>query len=114
MVKAGSMRDRVVFQRLTECTVDDHGNPYTGWEAITNGTRWADLREQKGKDRISGGALQDRARATLRVRADSITSSITSADRVIARGITWAIKDAMQVDAKNTLVEFVIEKGVAS
>jgi hypothetical protein len=50
----------------------------------------------------------------LRVRADSITSAITAADRVIARGITWAIKDAMQVDAKNTLVEFVIEKGVAS
>lgn len=114
MVKAGLMRERVVFQRLTEGAVDDYGNPYTGWAAITNGTRWADLREQKGKERISGGALQDRAMATLRVRADSITSAITAADRVIARGITWAIKDAMQVDAKNTLVEFVIEKGVAS
>jgi head-tail adaptor len=77
-------------------------------------TRSADLREQKGRERITGGALQDAALATMRVRSDSITSAITSADRVVARGITWAIKDVMQVDAKDTMIEFVLEKGVAS
>ena len=112
MVKAGLMRDRVVFQRLSEGAVDDYGNLYSGWADLA--TRSADLREQKGRERISGGALSDVGLATMRVRSDSATSAITSADRVVARGITWAIKDVMQVDAKDTLLEFVLEKGVAA
>tara|TARA_R110002153_G_scaffold97261_3_gene231941 strand:+ start:160 stop:498 length:339 start_codon:yes stop_codon:yes gene_type:complete len=112
MVKAGLLRERVTFQRLTEGAVDDYGNVYSGWADLA--VRSADLREQKGRERITAGALQDRALATMRVRSDSITSAITSADRVIARGITWAIKDVMQVDAKDTQIEFVLEKGVAS
>ena len=112
MVKAGLMRDRVVFQRLSEGAADDYGNVYSGWASLA--TRSADLREQKGRERINGGALSDVALATMRVRSDSTTSAITSADRVVARGITWAIKDVMQVDAKDTLIEFILEKGVAA
>ena len=112
MVKAGLMRERVTFQRLSEGSADDYGNVYSGWSNLA--VRSADLREQKGRERITGGALQDKALATLRVRSDSTTSSVTAADRVIARGITWAIKDVMQVDAKDTLMEFILEKGVAS
>jgi head-tail adaptor len=112
MVKAGLFRDRVTFQRLSSGAVDDYGNVYNGWSDLT--TRSGDLREQKGKEAISGGALQDNGMATLRVRSDSVTSTITAADRVVARGKTWAIKNAIQVDAKDTLIEFVLEKGVAS
>jgi len=112
MVNAGLFRDRVTFQRLSESAVDAYGNVYSGWADLA--TRSADLREQKGRERINGGALLDQAMATMRVRSDSTTQGITSADRVIARGITWAIKDVMQVDAKNTQIEFLIEKGVAS
>jgi head-tail adaptor len=112
MVKAGLLRERITFQRLTEGAVDDYGNVYSGWGDLA--TRSADLREQKGRERITGGALQDAALATMRVRSDSTTSTITSADRVVARGITWAIKDVMQVDAKDTMIEFVLEKGVAA
>lgn len=112
MVKSGLMRERITFQRMAEGAVDDYGNVYSGWSNLT--IRYGDLREQKGKERIEGGALQDVSFATLRVRSDSTTQTITAADRVSARGITWAIKNAIQVDAKNTLLEFVLEKGVAS
>ena len=112
MVRAGLLRDRVEFQRLSESTVDAYGNVYTGWATLV--TRPADLREQKGKEKISGGVLEDNNLATMRVRPDSITKTVTAADRVIARGITWAIKNVIQVDAKDTLLEFVLEKGVAA
>lgn len=112
MVKAGLMRERAVFQRLTEGASDEYGNVYSGWSDLA--TRSADLREQKGRERINGGVLSDVALATMRVRSDSTTSTVTSADRVVARGITWAIKDVMQVDAKDTLMEFILEKGVAA
>lgn len=112
MVNSGLFRDRVTFQRLSAGAVDAYGNVYSGWADLA--TRSADLREQKGRERINGGALLDQAMATMRVRSDSTTRGITSADRVLARGITWAIKDVMQVDAKNTQIEFLLEKGVAS
>ena len=106
------MRDRVTFQRNVEGSVDAYGNVYSGWSDLA--TRSGDLREQKGKEKISGGALQDAGMATLRVRSDSTTQTVTAADRVSARGIIWAIKNVSQVDAKNTVLEFVLEKGVAS
>lgn len=112
MVKAGTYRERAVFQRLSEGAVDDYGNVYTGWSSLA--TRWADMRERTGKERISGGALADVGGATLRVRSDSTTQAITAADRVVIRGYTWAIKDVIQIDAKDTVLEFLLERGVAS
>ena len=112
MAKAGQYRERAVFQRLTEGAVDAYGNVYTGWEAL--GIRWVDMRERTGKEALRGGALSDIGAATLRVRSDSTTQTITAADRVVIRGYTWAIKDVIQIDAKNTVLEFRLERGVAS
>ncbi len=112
MVRAGQLRDRVEFQRLSSGAVDDYGNVYSGWATLV--TRSADILEQRGKEKISGGVLEDNNLATLRVRSDSVTQTLTAADRVIARGITWAIKNVIQLDAKDTVLEFVIEKGVAT
>lgn len=112
MVSAGKYRERAVFERLTEGAVDDYGNVYTGWEGLT--TRWADMRERTGKEAIQGGALADVGQATLRVRSDSTTQTITTADRVTLRGYVWAIKGVVQVDAKDTVIEFRLERGVAA
>jgi len=112
MANAGLLRERVTFQRLNEGAADAYGNVYTGWADV--GTRSADLRERTGKEAIQGGALSDVSMATMRCRSDSLTASITSADRVVARGYTWAVKNAIQVDAKDTMVEFLLERGVAT
>jgi len=112
MVKAGLYRERAEFQRLSEGDVDDYGNVYTGWTSLA--TRSADMRERTGKEAIQGGALSDVGPATMRVRNDSTTSTITAADRVVIRGKTWAIKDVIQVDAKGTVLEFTLLRGVAS
>lgn len=112
MAKAGLFRDRVTFQRLSEGAVDNYGNVYTGWSTLA--TRSADLRERTGKETITGGALSDNSMATMRVRSDSTTQTITAADRVVARGYTWAIKNVIQVDAKDTMIELLLERGVAS
>jgi len=112
MAKAGLLRDRVTFERLTSHAPDDYGNVSSGWSTLA--ARSADLRERTGKEAIEGGALADVATATMRCRSDAVTRSVTAADRVVARNITWAIKSVAQVDAKNTMIEFVLEKGVAS
>lgn len=112
MVKAGQYRERAEFQRLSEGAVDAYGNVYTDWKTLA--TRWADMREQTGKEDIQGGVLSDVGRATMRVRSDSTTNGVTAADRVLIRGNTWAIKDVIQVDRKATMLEFKLERGVAS
>ena len=112
MASAGALKERVTFQRLDSSAVDDYGNVYTGWSNLAS--RFADLRERTGKESIQGGALSDTNFATMRCRSDSVTEAVTSADRVVARGITWAIKNVIQVDEKDTLMEFVLERGVAS
>lgn len=112
MVKAGQFRERAEFQRLSEGAVDAYGNVYTGWASLA--TRWADMRETKGKEAIEGGAMANTGTATLRVRSDSTTRGITTADRVVIRGTTWAIKGLAQIDRKDTAIEFLIERGVAA
>jgi len=112
MVKAGQYRERAEFQRLDEGAVDAYGNVYSGWSTLAS--RWADMREQTGKEDIQGGVLADVGRATMRVRSDSTTQGITAADRVVIRGSTWAIKDVIQVDRKATMLEFKLERGVAA
>ena len=112
MAKAGAFGERATFQRLDQSAIDAYGNVYTGWSEY--GVRWADMRERVGKEMIEGGALSDVAMATMRCRADTVTKAITAADRVVIRGTTWAIKNVMQVDAKNSLIEFMLERGVAS
>lgn len=112
MVRAGLLGEKATFQRLTEGAVDAYGNVYTGWSTV--GTRAADMRERTGKEAVNSGALTDEAMATLRCRSDSFTQTVTAADRIVIRGYTWAIKNVMQVDAKNTQIEFLIERGVAA
>jgi len=112
MVKAGQYRERAEFQRLSEGSVDSYGNVYTGWSSLA--TRWADMRETTGKEAIEGGAMFNTSMATMRVRSDSTTQGVTTADRVVIRGVTWAIKGLVQIDRKNTVLEFKLERGVAA
>ena len=111
MARAGLFRDRVTFQRMAS-TTDVYGNTTGEWS--DHATRYAHLIERLGQEDIEQGALQDVAVATMRVRADAITKAITTADRVVSRGIYWAITSIMQVSSKGDLLEMRLEKGIAA
>lgn len=110
MARAGLFRDRITFQRMA-ASADAYGNTTAAW--ADHAYRHADFRERLGKEAIEGGALQDVAAATMRVRADTVTEAVTVADRVTARGTTWAIRSISQVDAAGAVLEMLLEKGVA-
>ena len=111
MARAGLFRDRVTFQRMSS-TTDVSGNTTGDWS--DHATRYAHLIERLGQEDIEQGALQDVAVATMRVRADAITKAIKTADRVVSRGIYWAITSIMQVSSKGDLLEMRLEKGIAA
>lgn len=107
---AGRLRERVVFQRLNTEATDDYGQPFSAWEALF--TRWGDLIETPGRERLKAGALASEVTATLRIRKSTQADTITSADRVVMRGENWDIESIIQVTAKGKLLEMIIRRGV--
>ncbi len=111
MVKAGKLRERITIQRRDESAIDAYGNATGAWAALT--TRSADIREMPGKEAIESGVLMEVRPATIRIRSDSTTRTITTADRVQARGAVWDIEATTELDAKQRLIELRVTKGTA-
>ena len=111
MARAGLMRDRVTFQRMA-ATTDEYGN--TTGTFSDHLTRMGELNERVGQQRTEQGVLTDVSRASLKVRRDSSTKAVTIADRVVARNTNWSIRSISQFDGKGTIIEMMLEKGVAT
>lgn len=105
------MRDRVTFQRLMQGS-DVYGNTVDGWEDHL--TVWADMLESPGREAVSAGRIEAARSATMRVRRSSETLGVTEADRVFVRGRTWNIRSIGDVGRDRTMLEMVIEAGVAA
>ena len=67
-----------------------------------------------GKEEIEGGALAGVNKATMRVRSDAVTKALTEADRVNVRGSLWNIRSIIQSNRQNSIIEMIIEKGIAT
>ena len=110
MAKASKYREKITIEELSG-TLDAYGNTEQSWSTLT--TRMADIREARGKERIQSGALRDGGAATIRIRSDSVTRTITTAMRVTARSQVWDIADIIQLDAENTEIELLVERSIA-
>ncbi len=112
MARAGGYRDRATIQRLNAPGTDAYGNTSTAWADLTS--RWVNLRETPGKEQIQSGAQMGVNMATMRLRKDTVTAAVTTADRVSVRGTTWDIESVIQLDAKGREMEFTLKRGVAA
>ena len=112
MARAGAFRERVTFQRMAS-TTDDFGNvTAASWSNLA--TRNAEFTERTGFQDDQQGALQDVAIARMKVRSDTTMKTITVADRISARNTFWAIKSISTATPQGDILEFVLEKGVAT
>ena len=50
----------------------------------------------------------------MKLRSDTEVKTITTDDRVVARGTNWAIRSIAQATAKGDVLEILVEKGVAT
>ena len=92
---------------------DDYGNvTAASWSNIVSHN--AELTERTGFQNDEQGALQDVAIARMKVRSDTQIKAVTIADRVSARNTLWAIKSISTATPKGDILEFVLEKGVAT
>jgi SPP1 family predicted phage head-tail adaptor len=112
VAQAGKFRERAAFQRLRTTAPDEYGNIASEWRNLFS--RSVDVIERPGSETIEGGSLSATNTATMRVRSCSLINAVTTADRVILRGVTWDIEGDLQVDRKGAVVEFALRKGVAA
>ena len=112
MARAGLLRDRATFQRMAAST-DDYGNiSAKSWSNLF--TRNVEIIERTGSIDDTFGTLQDVSVARIKVRSDSQVKTVTVEDRIVARGVNWAIRSIAQATAKGDMLEIVVEKGVAT
>ena len=93
-------------------STDVYGNTTCSWS--DHAKHYAHLIERVGQEDIEQGALRDVAVATMRVRADTLTKAITTADRVVSLRIYSVITSIMQVSSKGDFLEMRFEKGIAA
>lgn len=108
---AGSLRDRVTFQRATSGD-DGYGNAITAW--ADHLTVWSNVRETLGKERVDAGRVEASRTATIRVRQSSDTLGLTEADRVTVRGQAWNIRSIAAVGNDGAMLDILVEAGVAT
>lgn len=112
MTAAGALDTRIQVQRAIAGD-DGFGNVTTGWADLPGGKIWASMRETPGKEAVAAGRIEASRTATIRVRASSLSRTITPADRIIARGQIWNIRSVAAVGDGRELIEFLCEEGVA-
>lgn len=110
-MRAGSLRDRVTFQRASRMS-DGQGGGRRQWLPLF--TVWGALREERGTERLEQGRIAAPFGATLRVRVSTDTAGITTADRAEIGGILYDIRAIAQPDRRNRAFEMTLERGVAT
>lgn len=114
---AGARNDQISFERATGAP-DVYGNVTTSWSALERSPGvplvvWANIRETSGKERVAAGQVEASGTATVRALWLEV-SEITAADRMIARGEVWNIRNLARVGARAEYLDILIERGVAA
>lgn len=108
----GKLRDRVFFYRL-DSTTDSYGNPSSGYSGTAFAERWGRLRHERGRERIEAGRLQSAVAATLWVRDDSTTQTVTAGDKATIGGVEYQIRSVAPVaEPPGMYLELTLERGV--
>lgn len=104
MPEIGKLDRRITIERLTEGAQDGFGQPAEAWGSI--GTRWASRRDVLDTEKVSAGQ-RDTARMTrFVIRSDSVTRTITAADRLNYEGTFWNIQGVKETpEGRNRFIE---------
>lgn len=112
MTRAGQLRERVTFQ-AEQRTPDGAGGAALAWEPVL--TVWGQYVPRSAREAVDAGRLQESESGTLTVRASSETRAITSAHRVLIRGVPYALQGGpTNYDGRGESLDFIVTRGVAT
>ena len=112
---AGPLRDRVEFYRRNT-TETGWGTPTTGFAETPFCTRRGGVQVQRARNQsietVDAGRLQSSTMVALTIRSDSITRTITEADKAVIDGVDYQIRSITNPDRREKWLELVLERGV--
>ena len=110
-MRAGRLRDRVIFQRETE-TADNAGGYASSWADYL--TVWASFMPERGQERIETDRVNASFSGKLHIRSSSESRAVTESDRVSINGELYNIRSISNPDQRNRMLEMVVERGVGT
>jgi SPP1 family predicted phage head-tail adaptor len=87
-MQAGKLDRRITFERFSE-TVDEWNQPVQGWVPL--GKRWGSKQDVSDGEKLRAAQVGATIRNRFVVRYDSLTKTITAADRLTCEGREYAI-----------------------
>lgn len=102
---AGLLRERPRFQQRA---IDVNGDPLGDW--VEPGvTVWARIVPMKGSEPVIQARLQGVQPLSVSIRSSSVTRQITSAWRMVWKGVNYNVKSPPAPDERNVFLNFVAE-----
>lgn len=99
---AGKLDRRITLQRYG-ITYNDDNEPIEGWEEI--GKRWASKEDVSDGEKVRAAQVGASVSTRFRVRYDSLTSTITAADRLTCEGVQYVISGTKEGDGRREEIE---------
>lgn len=111
MTGAGELRNRVMFERQGSAS-DGAGGTTTAW--ADQFERWAAFVHLKGGEAVMAGRLAGKHSQVIRVRADSLTRTVTADWRLRDKraGTVFNVRDVTHTEDR-AFIDLLCESGVA-
>lgn len=100
MMDAGKLDRRITLQRFFT-TYDEWNQPTEGWTDL--GQRWASKEDVSDGEKVRAAQVGASVSTRFQVRWDSVTSTITAADRLVYDGVEHEIQGVKEIGRREGL-----------
>lgn len=98
----GNLDRRITLERYG-VAYDDHNQPTEGWAPI--GKRWASKDDVSDGEKVRAAQVGASVTTRFRVRYDSLTKTLTGADRLICEGVEYQISGTKEGEGRRREIE---------
>lgn len=99
---AGELDRRITLERFST-TRNEWNEPITGWTAL--GSRWASKEDVSDGEKVRAAQVGASVSTRFRVRYDSVTSTLTAADRLTCEGVEYQISGTKEGPGRREVIE---------
>lgn len=101
-MRAGKLDRRIILQRY-DIVYDEWNQPIEGWADI--GKRWASKEDVSDGEKVRAAQVGASVTTRFRVRYDSLTKTLTAADRIAYDGKVYSISGIKEGEGRKDELE---------
>lgn len=111
-MRIGQLRDRVTFERSTSVGGRFGDGGGVSWLEVC--TRNANVRFDRAAEKVEAAHLRETVTGRIVIRADSITKTLTNADRAVFEGANHQIRSVVNEDRRGRFLTIQFERGAVT